>query len=144
MTATMAFPDGVSQFNASDGTVYVPDTDGNATVTDFKTFKEMLNAGFMPEGIILQGMIGDAAVGKGQVSYETHDLVFGATDTSKTATVEAGSIIIGWVFSSVTGTPALGSLAVKLVVSSTTLTGTLAAAPGTSNGFTVTVVLLKV
>ena len=75
------------------------------------------------------------------IGYGTVDLVFGATDTTKTGTVTSGSIIIGQYVSAVTATPVASHC--KLGIAGTTLTGTLTAAPGTSNGLTITVVLLK-
>jgi len=85
--------------------------------------------------------IGNAKVNQTKLSYETVTLTFGATDTTKEATITSGSIIIGWYLSSVSGTPTY-QIPV-LSISGTTLTGTLASAPGTGNGLTYTVILLK-
>lgn len=82
-----------------------------------------------------------ATIGKTELKYETATLVFGATDTVKTATITTGSIIFGWYASAYT-TPANSWL--KLEISGTTLTGTLTVAPGTSNSLTITIILIKV
>ena len=75
------------------------------------------------------------------IGYEVVTLQFGASDTSKTATVTSGSIILGYYVSAITGTP--GAKLLTLSISGTTLTGTIDSNPGTGNSITYIVVLLK-
>ena len=66
-------------------------------------------------------------------------LSFGAADTSLTATVPSGSVILGQYVSSITASPANKFL--SLSISGTTLTGTVDAAPGTSNAIVYKVII---
>jgi len=91
---------------------------------------------------ITSAMIASGAVKQSELAYEVAILAFASGDTSKTASVTAGSIVIGVYESTVTSTPATGEL--QLVISSTTLTGTRSAAPGGAAAITYTVILLKV
>ena len=110
------------------------------SVEDDKAYN--ITAGDVGDNSITKIKMADDAIGKNELDFETATLVFGADDTSKTATITINSIVIGFYVSAVTGTPAFADL--KLSISGTTLTGTRAAAPGTSNAITYTIILLKV
>lgn len=100
------------------------------------------NSNMFSAGIVDQAAIGANAVGQSELSDEEATLVFGAADTSQTASVTSGSDVYSFYVSDFTGTPAQGEL--KLAVSGTTLTGTRSAAPGGGNAVTYKVKLLKV
>jgi len=81
------------------------------------------------------------AITSPKIAYETATLAFGASDTTKTATVTAGAVIFGYYVSAKTGTP--GAKLLTLSIDGTTLTGTIDSAPGSGNGITYTVILIK-
>jgi hypothetical protein len=83
----------------------------------------------------------NGAITSPKIAYEIATLAFGASDTSKTATITAGAVIFGYYVSAKTGTP--GAKLLTLSIDGTTLTGTIDSAPGSGNGITYKVILIK-
>lgn len=147
-SATSGYAKGCLFINTTTGKIY--QNTGTSSSCSFDAIGE-INTSEIADGAVTTDKIANSAVttskiangavSEGKLSYEVKTLTFDATDTEKTATITSGSVVIGYYVSAITGTP--DTKHCKLSVSGTTLTGTLDAAPGTSNGITYTVVLLK-